>query len=222
VFWNFSQRGRSITVHSVSVTHRVEFLHVRSWAVPGLFLVTLILLQGVASGATTLTPHPPAQYAVTHVGAALAPPVTLKATADAVATVGETRFLTAGTQAAGPGMAGVPTPLPTCGGPACRDRYIVASPAGLVRGDYAEQATYTVRQPVTPPGVSSGFLIELVVHMSTGWVFGRAYLATGTTHRAGGSTITLMVYLNLGTARAPTILSVHSVVDLCTSAAVCP
>lgn len=191
--------------------------------VPAILFVTLLCVQGVATGATTVTAHAPARYAVAHVGKPPVPPVVLTATADAPATPGQAGLGAAGSQPAGlPGMAGTPTTLPPCLGAACRDRYIVANPAGLVGGDYAERATFTVTQPLAPPGVSTGFLVELVVHTSTGWIVGRAYVATGTTTRIGGSTITLVLYLNLGTVTAPTVLSVHTVVDECSLTTVCP
>lgn len=190
--------------------------------IPGVLLIGLLMTQGVASGATTVTTHAPAKYAVTHVGAPTAPPVSVGAIGDVVANPGQAGLGSAGTQAAGPGMTGTPLTLPACAAAACRDRYIVASPAGLTVGDYAERAMYTVTQPVTPPGVSTGFMVEMVVHTSTGWIVGRAYVATGTTAFAGGSVITLVLFLNLGTAAAPTILGAFSVVDKCSSTTVCP
>jgi hypothetical protein len=189
------------------------------WFLPVFFLLALLLLQGLALGATSVTVHAPAPYSVVKVGAPPTPPVTLTATADAVATRGEAGLGAAGVQTAVPGMAGTPTALPGCGAADCRDRYIVASPAGLTAGDYAERGTYTVTQPAAG---STGFMIELAVELSTGWVVGRAYLATGTSGVAGGSTITLELYLNLDTAAAPDILSVQSVIDACTSATACP
>jgi hypothetical protein len=151
------------------------------------------------------------------------PPVRVTATADVRATAVLAALAALGTQLTGAtGMAGTPLALPTCLAATCRDRYIVANPAGLVAGDYAERVTLMVTQPAAPPGVSSGLLVEVVVHTSTGWFFGRAYFATGTTTRAGGATLTVLLFLNLGTAAAPTILSSSSVVDLCTSATACP
>jgi hypothetical protein len=195
----------------------------RRWILPALLFVVLLVCQAIASGATTVTAHSPARYSVTHVGAPPTAPATLTAMADRVATAAYADLPAAGTQLAGtPGLAGTPTALPECLAAPCRDRYIVASPAGLVVGDYAERGTFALTQPVAPPGVSTGFLVEIAVHLSTGWIFGRAYLATGTTTLAGGAAITLQLYVNLGTAAAPTILGVDTVVDTCTSATVCP
>ncbi|MGA7860846.1 MAG: hypothetical protein WCB19_03195, partial [Thermoplasmata archaeon] len=120
------------------------------------------------------------------------------------------------------GLAGTPRALPACLAAACRDRYIVASPAGLTVGDYSERVTFALTQPVAPPGVSKAFLVEIVVQTSTGTIVGRAYVATGTTARAGGAAITLQIYVNLGTAAAPTILSLQTVVGACSAATVCP
>lgn len=186
-------------------------------------LVVLILLQGVAAGATTVTKFTPDRYSTNHSGSPTAPPVTVTATADVRATAVLAGLAAAGTQATGVvGLAGTPLALPTCALAACRDRYIVANPAGLVVGDYAEDARLTVDQPSGTTGASSGFLVELVVETSTGWTAGGAYLATGTSTRAAGATVTVLVYLNLGTAAAPTVLKVYTQVDACSSATVCP
>jgi len=191
-------------------------------AVPCL-LAILCITAGLAMGATSVTARTPAKYSVTHVGAPTAPPVTETALGDVLANAFLAGLTAGGTQTAGLiGLVGTPLALPACATAACRDRYIVANPIGLVVGDYAERATFTVKQPVTTTGTSTGFLVEVVVHMSTGWVFGRAYLATGTTATAGGATITLFLYTNLGVVAAPTILSAYAVVDECSSAAVCP
>jgi len=193
------------------------------WALSGTLLVVLLVSQGVASGATSVTPHAPAQYAVTHVGAPAAPAATVTATALRLATAALAALPAAGTQRAGAiGLAGTPMALPACLAAACRDRYIVASPAGLTAGDYSERVTFTLTQPVAPPGVSKAFLVEIVVQTSTGTIVGRAYVATGTTTHAGGAAITLQIYVNLGTAAAPTILSVRTVVGACSAATVCP
>jgi hypothetical protein len=195
---------------------------VPQYAVPAVLCVICFLLPGTAVGATTVTSHAPAGYAVQHVGPPPAAPTTETGTADRPAAAAQADLPVAGTQTAGTlGLAGTPTALPECL-TACRDRYIVTSPAGLVVGDYAERITFDLTQPVAPPGVSTGFLIEIAVDLSTGWVVGRAYLATGTTTETGGAAITLTVYLNLGTAAAPTILSVRTVVDTCSTATVCP
>lgn len=187
------------------------------------FIGTVVLCQGSALGSTSVTTHAPAQYAVMHFGAPAAAPATVTATVDRVATARSAGYPPAGTQLAGTvGLAGTPTAIPACPAAACTDRYIVASPAGLTVGNYAERVTLTLTQPLAPPGVSKGFLVEVLVHTTTEWVVGRAYLATGTTAEAGGATITLLLYLNLGTAAAPTILGVQTVVDLCSTATVCP
>jgi hypothetical protein len=193
------------------------------WVLPTVVFTIFLLLQGMAFGATTVTLQVPAGYSVTQVGAPPAAPATLTAVADRVATGALAGLPAAGAQRAGTGgLAGTPTALPACLAAACRDRYIVASPAGLVVGDYAERGTFALTQPAAPPGASQGFLVEILVQLSTGWIVGRAYLATGTTARAGGAAITLQLYVNLGTAAAPTILGVETIVDVCSSATVCP
>ncbi|MGC2289652.1 MAG: hypothetical protein WA688_07340 [Thermoplasmata archaeon] len=190
---------------------------------PALLFAILVLIQGVAFGATSITARTPDRYSATHFGAPAAPPATVTATADLVATAAQAALPAAGTQLAGAiGLAGTPTVLPPCLAAACRDRYIVASPAGLTVADYLERVTLTVTQPVAPPGLSRGFLVEIGVHTSTGWVVGRSYVATGTTTEVGGAVISLRLYLNLGTAAAPIILGASTVVDSCSSTTVCP
>lgn len=205
---------------SISVSRR----EARPWLLlPALLFTLLFLFQGVASGATSVTVRSPDRYSVAHVGAPPTPPAAVTAFADVVATAALAGLGPAGTQTAGvPGLSGTPTTLPECLAAACRDRYIVASPPGLVVGDYAERVTLTVNQPLAPPGTSTGFLVEIAVQTATGWTFGRAYLATGTTAEAGGAVITVRLYLNLATATPPTIRSAFAVVDECSSATVCP
>jgi hypothetical protein len=190
---------------------------------PSLLFVIILICQGVASGATSVTTRVPSRYSVAHTGAPPAPPATVTATADLRATAALVALTSAGTQLAGTnGVGGTPSALAACLAAGCRDRYISANPLGLVLHDYAERVTLLVAQPLAPPGASKGFLVEIAVHASTGWVVGRAYVATGTTTRAAGATITLEIFLNLATATAPTILNVDTVVDTCTSATVCP
>lgn len=188
-----------------------------------ILLVALVLLQGLATGATSVTSYTPKDYSVVRVGAPTAPPVTVTATGDVRATAFLAALGAGGTQVAGVvGVAGTPVALATCGAAACRDRYIVASPAGLVAGDYAEDAELSVTQPSAATGASSGFLVEIEVQTSAGWTTGRAYLATGTALRATGATLTVLLYVNLGTATAPTVLKTYVQVDRCSSATVCP
>ena len=185
--------------------------------------VVLLLLQGLAVGATSLTTHTPAAYSVTHAGAPAVPPVTVTGSGDVVATMVLAGLPPAGTQAPGViGLEGTPTALPACPASPCRDRYIVASPAGLTVGDYAERVAFTVAQPSATTGQSTGFLVEILVQTTTGYTVGRAYLATGTTALAGGATINLRLYLNLATAAPPAVIAVLTVVDQCSSAAACP
>lgn len=186
-------------------------------------LVVLLLCQGLAEGATSLTSQTPAAYSVTHAGAPAAPPVTVIGSEDQVATIALAGLPPAGTQATGViGLEGTPTALPACPFSPCRDRYTVASPAGLTVGDYAERVAFTVAQPSAATGQSTGFLVEILVQTTTGYTVGRAYLATGTTGFPGGATINLRLYLNLATATPPTILAVLTVVDQCSSATACP
>ena len=186
-------------------------------------LVLLLLFQGLAAGATSLTSLTPATYSVTHAGAPATPPVTVTGYEDEVATMALAGLPPAGTQATGViGLEGTPTALPACPFSPCRDRYTVASPAGLTVGDYAERVAFTVAQPSAATGQSTGFLVEILVETTTGSTVGRAYLATGTTGFPGGATIDLRLYLNLATATPPTIVAVLTVVDQCSSATACP
>lgn len=195
-----------------------------SLLVLGLLLTTAsLLIQGVSEGATSVRSVSPSRYSVLQVGSPSTVPVSVTGTTPVVATAALVALGAAGSQTTGVlGLAGTPTALPSCATATCRHQYIVASPVGLVLGNYSEQVNLSVTQPVAPPGVSQGFLIDIEIHLSTGWFAGRAYLATGTSTAAGGSVLTVELFMNLGGSTSPTIHRLDVTVDLCSSPTVCP
>jgi hypothetical protein len=66
-----------------------------------------------------------------------------------------------------------------------------------------------------------GFDLEIAVHLTTGWVFGMGYFSTGVATRTGTSTVSLRMYVDLGTT-APTVLAVEVTVNRCSSTTGCP
>lgn len=182
-----------------------------------------LCLQGIAEAATSVTSRSPASYSVNQTGLPPTIAVTVQANATIVATSALTALGAAGAQRTGAlGLAGTPTAIPGCLVATCKDQFIVASPVGLTAGNYADEVNLSIRQPFALSGTSQGFLVDIEIHLSTGWFAGRAYLATGTTSFPGGSTITVLLYMNLGTTSAPTVLHRTVVVDACSTPTVCP
>jgi hypothetical protein len=83
-----------------------------------------------------------------------------------------------------------------------------------------ERVIFTVTQPRNT-GPAVGFDVEVAVHLTTGWVYGNGYFSTGVATGAATSTISLRLYVDLGTA-VPTVQKVEVTVDRCTSTTGCP
>lgn len=181
-------------------------------------LVLLVALPTTVSAATTVRVFPAAPYLVVHVTLLAAPPVTIGA--NAVRYFGAAPgYAAAGTQGTSPGLQGTTVVLPACAA-ACTDRYRPASSAAIAAGHYTDRVIFTVTQP-GDAGPAVGFDLEIAVHLTTGWVFGNGYFSTGVSTGAGTSTITLRMYVDLGTA-APTVLAVEVTVNRCLSTTACP
>jgi len=192
---------------------------VRLWqwlALTGFIL--LLALPSSASAATTLTVHRAAPSMDVRVALLAAPPVTVGASA--VRYFGfAPGYPAAGVQGTSPGLEGTTVVLPACAG-ACTDRYRPASSVAIAAGHYTERVIFTVTQPVAT-GAAIGFDLEIAVHLTTGWVFGNGYFSTGVGTGAATSTISLRIYVDLGTA-APTVEVVRVAVNACLSTAGCP
>lgn len=181
-------------------------------------LLLLVALPTTASAATTVRVFPAAPYLVEHLTPLAAPPVTIGAYAVREFAVAP-GYAAAGVQGTSPGLEGTTVVLPSCAG-ACTDRYRPASSTAIAAGDYAERVIFTVTQPGAA-GPAVGFDVEVAVHLTSGWVFGTGYFSTGVATTAGTSTVTLRLYVSLGTA-VPTVEVVEIVVNRCLSTTACP
>ena len=185
---------------------------------PLMVILLLIAIPSTASAVTTVRVFPAAPYAVVHVRPLAAPPVTIGAAG--VREFGAAPgYAAAGVQGGAIGLEGTTTVLPGCGG-ACTDRYRPASSPAIAAGHYTERVIFTVTQPGAA-GPAVGFDLEIAVHLTTGWVFGMGYFSTGVSTRAATSTISLRIYVDLGTA-APTVEAVEVTVNRCLSTTGCP
>lgn len=138
-----------------------------------------------------------------------------------VLTAGMTGSATAGVQTGGAiGISGATTALTACA-VACTQNFKTANPATETTGDYGEQLVMTVSQPLNT-GTSLGFDFSITVLASTGNVVAQGYLATGLATGGTGSTVTVFLFVDLGTVTAPSVTSVSVVFNQCSSAAACP
>ena len=191
----------------------------RWWRAVGLVVVLLLLvLPASASAATTVRVRAGSHYHAAHILPAAAPPVTIGAHAR-VHLGAAPGYAAAGVQGTSPGAQGSTVILAACAG-ACTDRYRPASAPALPAGAYVERVTFTVTQP-HHAGPAIGFDVNIAVHLSTGWVFGRGYFSTGLAPGGATSTVTLNIFVNLGGA-VPTVRAVEVTVDRCNATTGCP
>jgi len=181
-------------------------------------LLLLVVLPATSSAATTLRVAPSPHFSAVRELPAAAPPVVVGANLlrHFLFAPG---YAAAGTQGTSPGLQGTTVVLPGCGR-ACTDQYRTASSPAIVAGHYAERVTFTVTQPGAA-GPAVGFDLEIAVHLTTGWVFGNGYFSTGVATGAGTSTITLRMWVDLGTA-VPTVLGVVVTDNRCLVTTACP
>jgi hypothetical protein len=187
----------------------------------GLGLVVLLLLVVIpssASAATSVSTFAASHYFAARITLAAAPPVATGAYATLHLGVAP-GYAAAGVQGTSPGLQGTTVVIPSCAA-ACTDRYRPAASAILAAGHYVERVIFTVTQPRNT-GPALGFDVDIAVHLTTGWVVGIGYFSSGVATGAGTSTISLRLYVDLGTA-APTVTTVEVTVNLCTSTAGCP
>jgi len=181
-------------------------------------LLLLVVLPSTASAATSLRVFPAAPYRDVRLTPLAAPPVVVGT--NAVRYFGAAPgYGAAGTQGASSGLQGTTVVLPACVR-ACTDRYRPASSVAIAAGHYTDRVIFTVTQPGAA-GAPVGFDLLITVHLSTGWVVGKGYFSTGVSTVAATSTISLRIYVDLGTA-APTVLAVEVSVNRCLSTAACP
>ncbi|MCI4340571.1 MAG: hypothetical protein L3J73_04825 [Thermoplasmata archaeon] len=181
-----------------------------------------------ATTVTTLNPQQSTNVTQTPTPGGFSGVATVTSEQLVVLTAGMTGSLTGGTQVGGAtGLDGTPRALATCAaGPCPLANFITASPATETTGNFGEQVVMTVTQPAGAAGNSVGFDMSLQVSITVGVVTSTVsaigYLATGTTGVGTTSTITVFLFVDLGTASAPVINSVNVVFNQCSSAAACP
>jgi len=189
------------------------------WQGVGLtILLILVLLPSFASAATSVGTLPGSHYFAARATPAPTPPVTIGAHAR-VHLVVAPGYPAAGTQGSSPGLQGTTVVLASCAA-ACTRNYRPASAPALPAGHYAERVTLTVTQP-RHAGPAVGFDVEVAVHLTTGWIFGKGYFSTGVATGATTATITLRLFVDLGAA-FPTITAVRVTVDRCALTTGCP
>ena len=181
-------------------------------------LLLLVAIPASASAATSVRVISAAPHLVVHVVPLPAPPVTVGASATRLFRFAP-GYGDAGVQGNTPGLKGTTVILASCAG-ACTDRYIPASAPAIPAGEYAQRASFTVTQPGAA-GPAVGFDVEVGVRLATGWDFGAGYFSTGVATGAATSTITLYLYVALGTT-VPVVQLVEITVNRCTTTTGCP
>lgn len=182
-------------------------------------LLLLLAIPSTASAATTVGVFSASPYLASAPTPAAAPPVTIGAHALIRFGFAPPGYAAAGVQAPSAGLQGTTLILPPCA-TACTDRYRPASSPALIARHFAERVTFRVVQP-QHVGPAVGFDVEVAVHLTTGWVFGKGYFSTGVTPGATTHVITLLLFVDLGAAR-PTVTAVEVSVNRCTATTGCP
>jgi hypothetical protein len=181
-------------------------------------LLLLVIIPASASAATTVRAFPGSPYLTLKITPLAAPPVTIGAHAR-VHLGGAPGYAAAGVQGTSPGGQGSTVVLAPCAG-ACTRNYRPASTPALAAGHYTERVSFRVVQP-PHAGPAVGFQVDVAVHLTTGWIFGKGYFSTGVAPGAATSIITLRLFVDLGAA-LPTILSVEVTLNRCVLTTSCP
>jgi hypothetical protein len=191
----------------------------RGWqGVSLVVLLVLVVVPAVASAATSVRTFPASPYLAARITPAVAPPVTIGAHAR-VYLGAAPGYIAAGVQGSSPGLEGTTVALAPCA-VACTDSYRPASAPAIPARHYVERVTFTVTQP-RHGGPAVGFDVEVAVHLSTGWVFGKGYFSTGAALGGRTSTITLRLFVDLGAA-VPAVNAVEVTLNRCTATTGCP
>lgn len=182
-------------------------------------VTALLVVPGLASASTTVRTFAGSRYFDERFAAPAAPPVTIGAEL-LVHFVAAPGYVAAGVQGVSPGLEGTTVVLAACAGAACRANYRPASAAAIAADHYAERVSFAVTQPADT-GTAVGFDVDVGVLLTTGWVFGTGYFSTGVDARATTSTVTVRLFVDLGTAD-PTVTRIEATVNLCTATTGCP
>jgi hypothetical protein len=200
-----------------------------SLVVLAILLAVLILptltVPPEASAATTVT-----SLAASPVGTSVAgpPPAVVGVALVGVALVKMTNRLPGATTVAGRqtpgtlGLAGTPRPLPACRVGPCVDLFRPAGAAPPVVGHWALEVRLTVVQPPARTGTASGFAVEVAIQFAAGWSVEWGYLSSGTTRARTAQSVTVELWVDLGTPVRPILLGAPLLFDACSTARSCP
>lgn len=121
------------------------------------------------------------------------------------------------------GLSGTTSVLATCASGPCQISYAPASQTNPATSlDYAEEVEIAVTQPTTGVG-ASGFDLQITVSFGAGSLaIAAGYASTGTTSAGSPQTVDVFLYVDLGTASAPTVNVVSVTFNTCGSTASCP
>jgi hypothetical protein len=117
--------------------------------------------------------------------------------------------------------------IASCGVNNCSANYSAVDPTNaLASEDMALQVGILVPQGTSAAGFDAQVEITYATDggSATSYAFGSGYFDTGTSTHTGGSTITVFLYVDLGTpaTNPPSIANVVVTLNSCTSATVCP
>jgi len=140
-----------------------------------------------------------------------------------VLTASMTGAQVAGTQIGTVAMVGTPYAISKCAATPCTPQYFrPVTPVTPGLGDYGEQIVLSIAQPT---GGSQGFDFSISITINgaaTPLPAFQGYLATNTTAVAGGVTVPVYLFVDLGTMVAPVVNSVSMVFNTCSLPTACP
>jgi len=186
------------------------------------YLVTIAamiaMIGGYALAATTLTPLPTQTSNVTSGnpgGFALA---TVASEQLVVVSTPMSTSTAAGIQGGGAGLSGTTVQLGACALAPCAAQSFKAATPATTLGDYGEQLTLSAFQSAANSAL--GFDVAVTVVTTTSTVVAFAYLQIPTSGVT--ETITVFLFVDLGTTTAPIVNSVSVVFNQCTTGSTCP
>lgn len=124
----------------------------------------------------------------------------------------------AGTQGGGAGLAGTSVQLAVCAAAPCAAQSFRSATPAAALGDYGEQLTLSAFQSGANSALGFDMAITVVTTASTVVAF--AYLEIPTSGVT--ETITVFLFVDLGTTTAPIVNSVSVVFNQCSTGSTCP
>ena len=198
-----------------------------------IYIVTAALMVAMVGGyalaATTLTPGPTQASNVTTSPTSGFSQGTVSSEQLVVVTAAMAAVATAGTQSGTVGLAGTPTALAACtAAPCAAQNFRPVAPATPTVGDWGEQIVLSVTQPTTASGNAGAFdfSVTIVYELNgvppTTTVVFQGYLGTGSTTAAASETVSVYLFMDLGTTTVLTITSLSMVFNTCSTTTFCP